>query len=118
MAITGEIGQGSDWLASCKNVVDKKLPASDPDYEIDDADVTLDCYNESVSPETHIVNALPCTNDVGENDYYGTVSKTITAAQALGDIIRCVYTINAGVDRYHIRVGWARVVLPTNNLSE
>jgi hypothetical protein len=117
MAVTGEIGQGSDWLASAEDVVDLRLPSSDPDYEIDDATVTLNGYDEDNS-DAKVIDALDCPNAVGENDYYGIVTKTVTAAMTLGHIIRCEYSIDGGANKFHKRVGWARVVLPTDNLSE
>ena len=117
MAVTGIIGKGSDWYVSCENVVDDSLPTDDPEYEIDDATVTLNCYDEDAG-DTQVVTNLDLPNPAEDNNYYGTITKTVTASLTLGHIIRCEFSIDGGAGKFHIRVGWARVVLPTDNLSE
>lgn len=117
MAVTGIIGKSSDWYASCENVVDDSLPTDDPNYEIDDATVTLNCYDED-NDDTLVVTNLDLPNPAADNNYYATVPKATTGAMVLGHIIRCEFDIDGGVGKFHKRAGWARVVLPTDNLSE
>jgi hypothetical protein len=114
--VTGKIGKGSDWLASAEDVVDEKLSEGDVGYEIDNATITLNGYDEDDS-DALVIDALDLTNGGSGNNYYGTVTKTVTAAMTLGHTIRCEFIIDAGANRYLERTGWARVFLPVENLS-
>lgn len=116
MPITGRMCQGCDMLASANAVVDHLLAETDPDYPIDDATIILNCYDED-NDDALVAGPIDVENTPPSNDYYGTISKTATAAMTLGHTIRLEYLIDAGVDRYHRHASWARVVLSTDPLD-
>ena len=115
MAVTGEIYQGSDMLASATKVVDHFLEESDPNYEIDDATITLNCYDEDNS-DALVSGPLNVTNSGSSNDYYATIPAADTAAMTLGHNVRLEYTIDCGTDRFKKPASWARVTIPTDDL--